>query len=1307
MTLAGVDPAAFAGTSRFQVVRLLGKGGVGVVYQALDREQNAHVALKTMRVVSPEALLRFKQEFRALQDLDHPNLVRLGELIEEAGTWFFTMELVGGTDLLSFIRLASTQHADAGGAPTQGMSPTPNPAFPTFMAPTPTTPPFVMSPSPLESPSKAPPAHVRGPADHHTAETMSSGPESTPNPELPARPGPRLFSETRLRHAFAQLAEGLDALHRAQLVHRDVKPSNVLVEPDGRVVILDFGLAAQVADVTDAGVVGMGTLAFMAPEQWQGAAPQPASDWYAVGVALYLALTGSLPLGGKTRAELAWKKLHTSPPRPSVLCADVPADLEELCLALLRREPGERPSGAEIVQRLSATPARARSSTRRERTAATFVGREAELHTLASAFADSRSGATVAVLVTGDSGIGKSALVRRFRDATVARQPDTLVLAGRCHERESVPYKAVDGVVDALSRRLRRLPSEEVIGLLPEWTGALSQVFPVLRQVEAIKGMDSAEPRAERSELHRRVFGALRELLVRVGERWPLLLLIDDLQWADSDSLALLEEMLRAPGPRLLLVATQRGPAASAVSLGELELRRIHVAPLPAAEAQQLALRCLGEAGAARSELAATLAREGAGHPLFIAELAQHLADGEESGAASDADQAAPAQLRLDDVLRRRIARLDEPTRRVLELVAVAGVPLPQAFLAEVAGLAFADFAHHVATLRAGRLLRTSGARPASRAEPYHDRISESLRARMPAAVTRDWHGRLARALEPLPDSAPELLSAHWAGAGDLRRAADHAVRAAEEASKALAFERSARLYRRALELLAALGGVVDAAETHRLEITLAGALVAAGRSREAAEVYVRAARRAPAAEALDLRRRAAEAYLVSGQVDEGSALIAAVLEEVGMPLPTSRARTLLSIGLARVHFKLRGLGTTIVEEADVAPEQLLKMDIAWTAGMGLAYVDIIQSTWFQQRFLLLSLRTGERRRLIRGLVCETILIAAGGSRTRARTAALLARLAELGATVDRPYERGWIACTGALAAYLEGRFARTLELAEIALPELTRAALLSSWELDTMRQMLVTCLFLTGRTREMVARSDEYIRAARDRGDHYEGTFLRTGIPNHVWLVLGDVRSARRRAEEAIAGWSRRGTIVHSLLDVSAQVAIDLYEHPDGDAAWRRTNERWGALRKAYILDYQIGRVECLDLRARAAVAAARSAAPSQAKSLWRAAEKDAAAIAREGSAPAAAFAATIQAAVQQQRGDRVGAVGWLREAAAGFARVSMALHAQAVRRRLGQLLGGDEGRALVQAADAFITAQAIVEPARMAAMLAPGFGD
>src|ERR1700680_701449 len=84
---------------RFEIVRRLGDGGMGVVYEAIDRQQGGRVALKTLHRFDAETLLYLKQEFRALQDIQHPNLVRLGELMREGDTWFFTMELVEGTDL--------------------------------------------------------------------------------------------------------------------------------------------------------------------------------------------------------------------------------------------------------------------------------------------------------------------------------------------------------------------------------------------------------------------------------------------------------------------------------------------------------------------------------------------------------------------------------------------------------------------------------------------------------------------------------------------------------------------------------------------------------------------------------------------------------------------------------------------------------------------------------------------------------------------------------------------------------------------------------------------------------------------------------------------------------------------------------------------------------------------------------------------------------------------------------------------------------------------------------------------------------
>src|SRR5262249_499188 len=235
----------------------------------------------------------------------------------------------------------------------------------------------------------------------------------------------RRFDEARLRMALVQLASGLAALHAANKVHRDVKPSNVLVTGEGRGVVLDFGLASDV-DAASASRVA-GTLAFMAPEQAAQSRVGPAADWYSVGSMLYLALTGLLTHEGLPDEVLEGKR-NRPPTPPRKIDPAVPADLEGLCMELLRPEPSARPSPQAVLERLHAPQAAAT-------TPRIFVGRERELQLLGEA---AQGGAGV-VFVHGESGIGKTTLVHEFGVRLRALKPDALVMSGRCSERESVP----------------------------------------------------------------------------------------------------------------------------------------------------------------------------------------------------------------------------------------------------------------------------------------------------------------------------------------------------------------------------------------------------------------------------------------------------------------------------------------------------------------------------------------------------------------------------------------------------------------------------------------------------------------------------------------------------------------------------------------------------------------------------------------------------------------------------------------------------------------------------------------------------
>lgn len=696
--------------------RRLGIGGMGEVFAARHVASNELVALKTLTSTSATRLYRFKREFRVLADVAHRNLIRLHELVVPDGN-------PGGTASESSRTGSIGPASNTASQASHGSSAKPEHGLAFFTMELLDGEPFVEW------------VRAKTPVDTLTPAVLE-----------------------RLELGLRQLVEGVHHLHVHDCIHRDLKPSNVLVTAEGRVVVLDFGLVSELSD-PDKGITRdgqlLGTPSYMAPEQATGQRVGREADYYAIGVMLYQALTGHLPFRGSMMQQLVEKQSGVSPD-PRDVVEGVPDWLGNLCVRLLAREPEARPSGQELLDHVRAAQVPASES------AQVFVGRRSELASLRAAVHELRERrSAVIVHLRGRSGNGKSTLARRFR--AELREDEIVVLNGRCRERETVPYKGVDAVIDSLSAYLRNLPVQDREQLCPSDLDALVRVFPVLDEIwdssdDQLLGLNEARSLG---------WATLRKLLERVAERQPIVMHIDDFQWADLDSVQLLQALVRPPeSPAIMLLVSYRSETQGSDALRALladevlcgpDVRTIELEELTSADAQELASALLAvdhraDVDTQRARASAIALRSG-GSPLFIAQMA--LGGG--ALESSDAD--------IDDVIVRRLSELDEGAQRLLEVVAVFGGPMPAALALELCPRASEAELTKLCELglfvrERDMFVRESGGRDGDLGfdliEVTHDRVREVVRARLPEAERTRLHLELGTRLLAESDGLPK-----------------------------------------------------------------------------------------------------------------------------------------------------------------------------------------------------------------------------------------------------------------------------------------------------------------------------------------------------------------------------------------------------------------------------------------------------------------------------------------------------------------------------------------------------------------------
>lgn len=897
---------------RYRLLRRIGAGGMGVVYEAEDTRDQKRVALKVLlphAAEENEGLLRFKREFRALARLRHPNIVRVYDAGIDEDTPFIAMEFLTGKDVRSYLR-----------------------AF----------------------------------------------------PEGSAR-------DREMAKVLRQILGALAHIHSRRIVHRDLKPENILVTADGRVKLMDFGVARLLrAPTSSSGLLG--TFAYMAPEQVTTGESDGRADLYAVGVVIFELVTGRYPFPVEPPAAALHHHVNTPPELIRHLNPKADPTLASLAHRLLEKDPLDRFQSAEeamtfLAKGISESGSLPDGSVELPGAlfVPRFVARDSDVELLEGAVSDATAGRGRLILIEGPSGVGKTRLLEELR-MRVRRRAH--VLGGQCAPEATQAYGAFQGVLDAIANIATRAPEDVVQKIVGRDVALVSVVSSRLASFGGPVSTGHLDAAERKIRLHKAMVGVIGRLALTKS----VVLVVEDLHWADTPTLEAVWDAARTllaprpaglPGETVCPVAiflTRRsmaeGPDPSDALIRRLESRvrltRHNLGPLQEQDVAEM-LRTMTGVSRPLPAVVQAVMEETQGYPLMVQELLQSWINegvlvrhrgtwsyrdqpldagdtrptqesvpseiertGEESvppdfaeGDSTAGRRAALKRPGRDEVVLTKLRALDAPAHDLVERLALLGRLLPSDLIAAVSGMSEDQLLDSIDELVRSGVLVEDVSPDGVRYRFYHEDFREAVTRGLPRAKRQKLHLFLARTLERRftgrRTELAQVLARHFKQGGQPERALRYLVASASSAAARGDLEGALRRLDDARGILAELQDTAANA-TRRTRILLAQLdhLLDFGRPKEAlerADPQVAAGTRNTEVMSGELLLRRATAQFALGRLDEALTSLGRI--EKPAPSRSIGARALDLEGRIRMTRGEYARARAVLEAArDVAAEE-------------------------------------------------------------------------------------------------------------------------------------------------------------------------------------------------------------------------------------------------------------------------------------------------------------------------------------------------------------------------------------------------